>query len=68
MNRRGITFVGIVLLLITSNCSVNPVTGKKNLLVMGEQQEIALGADADPQIIATYGLFEDPKLDRKSVV
>lgn len=62
MNRSGIALLGIVLLFVTSNCSVNPVTGKKNLLVMGEQQEVALGAEADPQIVATYGLFEDPKL------
>ncbi|MCB0656664.1 MAG: M48 family metalloprotease [Saprospiraceae bacterium] len=62
MKRSRIALTGLVCLLGIVNCSVNPVTGKKNLLVMSEQQEIALGADADPQIVATYGLYEDQKL------
>lgn len=49
-------------MLITSGCSKNPVTGKKQLTFMSEQQEIALGKEADPQIIAQYGLYEDKVL------
>ncbi len=42
-----------------SSCAKNPVTGKKQVVFMSEAQEIALGQEADPQIIAQYGLYED---------
>lgn len=41
------------------SCAKNPVTGKKQVVFMSEAQEIALGKEADPQIIAQYGLYED---------
>ena len=43
-------------------CATNPVTGRRELNLMSESQEIALGRDADPQIVATYGLYDDPAL------
>ncbi len=46
-------------LLLTNSCAVNPVTGKKQIVLMSESQEIAMGADADPQIVAQYGLYEN---------
>jgi predicted Zn-dependent protease len=53
----------IVLSLFTS-CAVNPVSGKKQLALMSEADEIALGAQSDPQIIAEYGLYPDSSLQR----
>lgn len=56
------------LLLLTSagilltTCAKNPVTGKKELMLMSEAQEIALGQEADPSIIAEYGLYDNPVL------
>lgn len=43
-------------------CAVNPVTGKKEISLMSEAQEIALGAESDPQIVAQFGLYEDAEL------
>ncbi len=43
-------------------CSRNPVTGKKEVSFMSENQEIALGAESDPQIVAAYGLFENDQI------
>ncbi|HRN92006.1 MAG TPA: M48 family metalloprotease [Ferruginibacter sp.] len=62
--RNIFSLVGVVTaaMLITTGCSKNPVTGKKQLTFMSEQQEIALGKEADPQIIAQYGLYEDKVL------
>lgn len=51
-----------VLLLLLSGCARNPVTGKKQLVLMSEKQEIAMGQEADPQIVAAYGLYEDKTL------
>jgi predicted Zn-dependent protease len=44
------------------SCAVNPVTGKREFILMSESQEIALGQQSDPQIVATYGLYGDPEL------
>lgn len=45
-----------------SGCARNPVTGKKEVVLMSEEQEIAMGKEADPQIIAQFGLYEDKAL------
>ena len=44
-------------------CSVNPVTGKKEIVFMSQEKEIALGAESHPSIVATMGLYEDKKLN-----
>lgn len=49
-------------LFFVNACAINPVTGKKQLVLISEQQEIAMGREADPQIIAQYGLYEDKTL------
>ena len=48
--------------LFLSACARNPVTGKKQLVLMSEKQEIAMGQEADPQIVQAYGLYEDKAL------
>ena len=47
-----------------NNCARNPVTGKKQVVLMSEAQEIAMGQEADPQIIAQYGLYDDKALQQ----
>ena len=44
------------------SCAVNPVTGKKELSLMSESQEIALGKQSDPSIVASFGLYENPQI------
>jgi predicted Zn-dependent protease len=48
--------------LLVSSCARNPVTGKRQVALISEEQEIAMGKEADPQIIAQYGLYEDANL------
>ena len=48
--------------LTLQSCSRNPVTGKKELIFMSQEQEIALGAQSHPSVVATMGLYDDPKL------
>ncbi len=52
----------ILLGLVTCNCAVNPVTGKRELALLTESQEISMGRQADPQIVAEYGLYDDAKV------
>lgn len=63
MKRLGILitillFITIVALIIS--CAVNPVTGKRQLMFMTEAQEVAMGAQYDPQVMATFGEYTDP--------
>ena len=49
---------------LLQNCAKNPVTGKRQVVLMSESQELAMGQEADPQIIAQFGLYEDSSLQR----
>lgn len=49
----------VSLVLLIPSCAVNPVTGQKQLMFMSEAQEVALGAQYDPTVISTFGLYED---------
>lgn len=60
--RRGIVLLGFSLIIIFTGCARNPVTGKKQLVLMSEKQEIAMGQEADPQIVQAYGLYQDKAL------
>jgi predicted Zn-dependent protease len=52
----------LAILLLFNSCARNPVTGKNQVMFMSEKQELALGASANPQIIAEFGEYDDPKL------
>jgi predicted Zn-dependent protease len=47
---------------IVTACAVNPVTGKKQISFMSEAQEIAMGQQSDPAIIAQYGLYDNAEI------
>src|SRR5689334_3256132 len=47
-----------LLALTASSCSTNPATGKKQIAFIGEEQEIAMGREADQQIVQSLGLYE----------
>lgn len=55
-----VLFLATVLLEIS--CAVNPVTGKKQIMLMSEAQEIQLGLSYDPQVMATFGEYPDQNL------
>lgn len=54
--------VAFALLAITVACAVNPATGRRELMLVSEQQEIQMGREADPQVAAAYGLVDDAEL------
>ncbi|MEJ7823368.1 MAG: M48 family metalloprotease [Chitinophagaceae bacterium] len=49
-------------IFLFSNCARNPVTGKSQVVLMSEAQEISMGKEADPQIVAQFGLYQDKSL------
>jgi predicted Zn-dependent protease len=40
-------------------CATNPATGRRQLMLVSEAQEIAMGKGADQEIVAAYGLYPD---------
>jgi predicted Zn-dependent protease len=63
--RKYSTHLGLTLLfIIISACAVNPVTGKKQMVMMTEGQEIAMGKESDPQVIAFFGLYDNQDLQK----
>jgi len=40
-------------------CSTNPATGESNFSIVSEAQERAIGADAHPQVIEQFGVYEE---------
>ncbi|MFZ0280960.1 MAG: M48 family metalloprotease [Bacteroidales bacterium] len=48
--------------LFVLSCAVNPVTGKRQLMLMSEEQEVQLGASYDPQVMATFGEYPDKNI------
>jgi len=55
----------LLLIVLTSltSCAVNPVTGKKELNLISESQEIALGQQTDVEIRQQYGVYADPEVN-----
>ncbi len=47
---------------IGSACATNPATGERELSLIGEGQEIAMGRQADQDVQASIGVYEDPEL------
>jgi predicted Zn-dependent protease len=50
--------------LTAAGCSVNPATGQRQLVLLSESQEIALGRQSDEQIVASMGLYGDAAAQR----
>ena len=53
----------IAAFLITA-CATNPVTGKREISLMSEAQEISVGRELDAQVRQEMGLYEDNELQR----
>ena len=45
-------------------CATNPATGERQLILISQSQEIAMGRQYDPQVIQTFGLVDDEPLQR----
>lgn len=58
--------VSVAELVLAAACTVNPATGKRELALVNESQEIQMGLNADPGIITSMGL--DPDSNRQRYV
>ena len=60
MHRPRLT-LALAAVVCAAACATNPATGKKQLMLVSEAQEIAMGRAADQEAVAAYGLYPDPK-------
>jgi predicted Zn-dependent protease len=51
-------------LALLSACATNPVTGQRQISLMSESQEIAIGQQADAEVRRDMGVYDDPELQR----
>ncbi len=66
---RALTYVLLALMVLTvgvgiTSCAVNRATGERHLNLIGESREIAMGQQADSQVIVSLGLYDDASLQR----
>ncbi len=63
--KRFIQPIGFILiLLLADSCAKNPVTGKRDLMLLSESQEVAMGKQSDPDIVKFFGLYDDKDLQK----
>ena len=61
--RRALAGIGALAgAALFNGCAINPVTGKPELMIMTEAQEIKLGGEAHGQILAQYGAYGDESI------
>ncbi|MCJ7582215.1 MAG: M48 family metalloprotease [Candidatus Aminicenantes bacterium] len=60
--KKSLPLILCLFFAFTITCSINPVTGKKEISLISEQGEIAMGENTDKQVLAQYGAYQDPVL------
>jgi predicted Zn-dependent protease len=54
----------LLLALVACGCATNPATGRRQLILMSEQQEIQVGRESDAQVRKEMGVYDDAALQR----
>ncbi len=56
-------FCALILIIGLIGCAINPVTGKRELILISEDQELALGKQTDVEIRTQYGVYGNTDLN-----
>ena len=62
ISKTAVTALAVILVAWAVSCAINPVTGKNEIMLMSSADELAMGQQTDPQILQTYGQYDDPEL------
>lgn len=64
--KKGTCFLFLLLLTACVNaaCATNPVTGKRQMSLLSEAEELAIGQQQDAEIRREMGVYDDPELHR----
>ncbi len=52
----------VLLVFWAMSCAINPVTGRKEFMLLSAGEELALGQQTDPEIVKSYGHYDDAAL------
>lgn len=55
----GLILLALLFFPLAWGCAKNPVTGQRQFVLFTERQEIAMGEEADRDITASLGIYED---------
>lgn len=64
MNRFGVLLTTVAAALLLGSCARNPVTGQREIVLVSESQEIAMGQQAAQEAAASIGLVDNADLQR----
>jgi predicted Zn-dependent protease len=62
MNTKYLIPVYLLLISLVSSCAVNPVSGKQDLVLLSESDEIALGRETNKEVLQQYSVYENQAL------
>jgi predicted Zn-dependent protease len=62
--KKGTCFLFTVLVAVSVACATNPVTGKRQMSLLSEAEELAIGQQQDAEIRREMGVYDDPELQR----
>src|SRR4029453_14850227 len=54
----------LILVLIACGCATNPATGRHQVILMSEAEEIQLGRQSDAEVRKKMGIYKDGELQR----
>jgi predicted Zn-dependent protease len=54
----------VVLVVVAAGCATNPATGRKQLILMSEAEEVQLGRQSDAEVRQQMGVYEDQALQQ----
>jgi predicted Zn-dependent protease len=54
----------LIVAALAASCATNPATGKRQLMLMSEQDEIQLGRTSDQEVRKEMGVYSDAELQR----
>lgn len=61
--RRTAIIIGATIVIWCLSCATNPVTHKRELMLISNNDEIALGKQTDLEVLQTYGKYENAEID-----
>jgi predicted Zn-dependent protease len=64
VSKTAVKAIVVVLMVWAISCAINPVTHKRELMLLSPADEVAMGQQTDPQVIRTFGQYEDADLAR----
>jgi predicted Zn-dependent protease len=64
MNKAACLLLAALVGVLGAACATNPVTGKKQMTLLSEAEELAIGQQQDLEIRREMGVYDDPELQR----